>query len=202
MDDKVIYLAEPKEETQEQHTIRRSSVGRGKLPVKLKKPIIYFAGRLNNNSKRNTDWRNCIEDYLLSMNFNYHKVRDQIVDLGTFWYGGPFVCDDSGGHGPPGHGPYRKQYRLCQDIWDIDTFQIDRADLVVAYIDDMRAYGTLVEIGYAAAKNKTLLIGFFSEKLSFDDFMDLWLCRMPAARIYYGEPERVWSSIKRDWILT
>lgn len=193
------------EELNGQYQARLHSVGRGRLPQRLSKPIIYFAGRLNMACKDNDrDWRAHINE-LKGEFFEYHDNHrrydspdpDKIFDCGQFWYGGPFPNDITGGH-TVGHG-YHEDHDTHCDIWEVDTHQIERADLVVAYISDLHAYGTLVEIGYAAGKGKPIVLGF-SDDLSFDEYMELWLCRMPAARIYRGTPEVVWQQIWSDWI--
>jgi hypothetical protein len=178
-----------------QQLIRDNSVGRGRLPWQLHKPTIYFGGRIyTSKNGEPRDWRDSIDGF--SIRDADWRRPDETLDWGTFWYGGPFPKSNSG-HSD-GHG-YYNFWDDHRDVWDADAQQIARADLVVAYINDLHAYGTLVEIGFAAGKGKLIVLGF-SDDLAFDDFMELWLCRMPAARVYRGTPEQVWWSIKRDWI--
>ena len=81
-------------------------------------------------------------------------------------YTGPFWVDlmghCSGGH-ITGSGEKNKKivYSRCLS-------QIDKSDIVFAWIDTMDCYGTLAEIGYAKAKGKTIWIGI-DEKLNTPD---------------------------------
>jgi nucleoside 2-deoxyribosyltransferase-like protein len=176
--------------------IRDNSVGRGRLPQLLHKPIIYFGGRIyTSKNGEPRDWRDSITGFNGIRDADGRR-SDETMDCGAFWYGGPFPKSNSGHSDGNGYYNFWDDHR---DIWDADAQQIARADLVVAYIDDLQAYGTLVEIGYAAGRNKLIVLGF-SNDLAFDDFMELWLCRMPAARVYRGTPEGVWWRIKNDWI--
>ena len=128
------------------------------------------------------------------------------INCGKYWYGGPFATDQTGGH-TSGHGNGCCEYddvaggvEEHRRVWDTDKFQIDRAHLVFAYIEDCDAFGTLVEIGYAAAKVKPVVIGF-SEDMSHKAFGELWLCRMLAAKVYSGSAAGVWNEVARDWIV-
>ena len=85
-------------------------------------------------------------------------------------------------------------------IWDLDKSFIDRADLVVAYLQDTQAYGTLVEIGYAAGVDKPIALGF-DPRMRRRDYDELWLSRMPASKIYWGTPTDFWRQVKRIWVL-
>jgi hypothetical protein len=138
----------------------------------MRKPVVYFAGR-------NNGWRD-----ELGLNPTVS------VDFGTFFYGGPFIIDPAASESRPDHQ---------QIWWDADRSWIERADLIVAYIDDLHAYGTLVEIGYAAAKGKPIALGF-SNNMAHVDYMELWLCRTPAAKIYRGTPKEVWREVQHDWV--
>ena len=186
-------------------------IGRGLLPRRMQKPVIYFAGRMD-STKDGNDWRDGIEGFA-GLYRTTGKVeaedRDTMIDCDAFWYGGPFVMDNYGGH-TSGHTPRVEVTSIDgvrelphpeehQTIWDIDKFQIERADLIVAYIDDGEAYGTLVEIGYAAALGKPIALGF-SETMKDDDYDELWLYRMSAAKVYWGTPKEVWARVRGDWM--
>ena len=178
---------------------KHRDVGRGQLPRRMRKPVIYFAGRMD-GSKDGIDWRNAVEGFagLYTVNAEFGTINcDMAVDCGAFWYSGPFAIDHTGGHSS-GHTSCRKEHR---EIWDIDKFQIERADLILAYIDDNQAFGTLVEIGYASALGKPIALGF-SERMSRQDYSELWLCRMAAAKVYWGPAEQIWREVQRDWIFS
>ena len=156
----------------QQGTAARKGARRRDVPPKrMRKPVIYFAGRMNGVRSGN-DWRDGLGGFKGGLYFNAaitydndgcfsHFRHDVKIDCGTFWYGGPFTLDTTSGHTNP-------HYRYFDDdpaaaerlIWDADRSWIERADLILAYIDDLYAYGTLVEIGYAAAKGKPIALGF------------------------------------------
>jgi Nucleoside 2-deoxyribosyltransferase len=175
---------------------RQLDVGRGRLPKRMLKPTIYFAGRMN-GSRHGDDWRNYIDGFDGGLYGCSDKGFDcdAVIDCGAFRYGGPFVMDSCGNHAS-GHTWNPGEHR---EIWDIDRFQIERADLIFAYLEDANAYGTLVEIGYASALGKPIALGF-STDMARQDYDELWLARMPAARVYWGTPAEVWSWVKADWI--
>ncbi|MFI9174886.1 DUF559 domain-containing protein [Streptomyces lincolnensis] len=134
-------------------------------------PSIYLAGKIGPS-----DWRHDLIGYQLRGAWEVDDdnpsepwpVLKRSV-LGVFDYVGPyFVSDDhSCGHGPNTHGcgndgcvpcftfgnlPKRTQVReLC-------LAAIDTADIVFAWLDDLTAYGTLVEIGYAKGRGKPIVI--------------------------------------------
>jgi prophage regulatory protein len=182
---------------------RARDVGRGRRPQRMSKPVIYFAGRMA-GCKHCTDWRDAVAGFEglyghgeLYSDHDEVLVGKNIVDCNTFWYGGPFIINGTGGHNL-GHTAFAEAHRL---IWDVDKAQIERADLMFGYLEDVQAYGTLVEIGYAAALRKPIALGF-SDVMERDDYRELWLARMTAARVYRGTVEEVWSQVRADWIDT
>ena len=48
-------------------------------------------------------------------------------------------------------------------------------------------------------KGKPVALGF-SKKMTCDDYKELWLCRMTAAKVYWGTLEEVWQEVARDWV--
>jgi Nucleoside 2-deoxyribosyltransferase len=180
-----------------QQPSKRRDVGRGQLPRRLRKPTIYFAGRM-----RGGNWRDGVGLRRLSMVYYDSNARSDPssrADCGSFWYGGPFVYSGEDFEHVPGHVCYchGEYFTAHQEIWDIDRLLIEKADIVLAYLDDGQAYGTLVEIGYAAAKDTPVCIGFSDDNRSYEE---LWLCRMPAAKVYFGSPDAVWREFSHDWI--
>ena len=59
-------------------------------------------------------------------------------------------------------------YFSRDDVLSICKRQIDRADIVFAYIDHNDCYGTLAEIGYAHAIGKDITIVFSNDRLKAD----------------------------------
>lgn len=173
---------------------RKRDVGRGRLPWRMEKPVIYFEGRMQAD-RCGEDWRTGIDGFDVYSDFEQHDRETESVDCGAFHYSGPFILYGAGGH-VSGHTPYKEEH---QNTWDIDKRQIERADLIVAYLDDTQAFGTLVELGYAAALGKPIALGF-SEQMKSRDYNELWLCRMTAAKVYWGSAAQVWNEVRHDWI--
>jgi Nucleoside 2-deoxyribosyltransferase len=169
---------------------READIGRGQAPRRMRKPVIYFAGRMR-GAKGYEDWRDGLGGFegLYATKWDAGR-REFKIDCDAFWFGGPFVLDRRGGQqGAADH----------QQVWQLDQFWIERADLIFAYIDDLHAHGTLVEIGYAAARGKPVALAF-SRDMARADYEELWLARMLAVKVYLGTPQEAWQQLAQDWI--
>jgi very-short-patch-repair endonuclease len=134
-------------------------------------PSIYLAGKIGPN-----DWRHDLTGWQLR---HAWEVDDAHPDepwpvmkrsiLGVFDYVGPyFVSDDHGcGHGSNTHGCGNDGVVPCftyenlpkrDRVRELCLSAIDTADIVFAWLDDLTAYGTLVEIGYARGRGKIIVI--------------------------------------------
>src|SRR4051812_46662674 len=92
---------------------RMVDVGRGRLPVLMAKPIIYFAGPMM-AFQCDDDWRIVVADFCKESGLEQGDVTtDTRIDCQTFWYGGPFMFDGQGGH-TGGHTCRPEDH---QDIW-------------------------------------------------------------------------------------
>lgn len=144
-----------------------------------KKPMVYLAGKIEDN-----DWRMSKLNVhnVLYDNSSYERVVPDawpVYPYEKFYYVGPFgfkgLCDVVGDHetfcdfdamehlgdfsgdiekydGDDVFGVSRKKLvKLCREA-------IKRADFVFAWIDCLTAYGTLFEIGYAVAIGKPVFI--------------------------------------------
>ena len=170
---RIIPKPEPELEAANRRARRRETMrSGGQGPYQLVKPVVFFAGGF-------PPLHEAFEGQPLPEDAN-------ALDFGEFFYGGPFAVGAGTDH---------------REIWDLDRALIDGADLILAYIRDCEAFGTLVEIGWAAARGKPVAIGF-SDDLSSRAYRELWLCRMLAARIYFGSPAMVWRDFEDDWIMT
>lgn len=103
------------------------------------------------------------------------QVNDELTVTGPFF----ISCDHGCYHGDGKHGVgavgsihsddewggCMGNYFSRDDVLNICKKQIDRADIVFAYIDHNDCYGTLAEIGYAHAKGKDIVIVFSNDAL-------------------------------------
>lgn len=158
------------------------------VPKTIEHHNAYFAGKITKH-----DWREPI--YHVNFDFydldNYasmvqysEKVSDELTVTGPFF----ISCDHGCYHGQGKHGvgaidPFKKSdlvdlfnldetYSGCMgtkltraNVFDLCKIQIDKADILFAYIDKNDCYGTIAEIGYAHAKGKDIVICFANETL-------------------------------------
>lgn len=138
----------------------------------------YLAGAIKKN-----DWRNNFIHYRgephdprdIGNGYIAH-VNNNLSITGPFF----IACDHGCYHGDTKHGvgavsslhPSSEEveegewggcmgnYYTKDDVLNICKEQIDKADIVFAYIDCDDCYGTLAEIGYAHAKGKDIVIVF------------------------------------------
>lgn len=117
---------------------------------------IYFAGKVNPPN----DWRESIISremlYLSSgisgATYSSDAWKPRYIHLGTgkeIIYSGPYLVDGNP-YGCPCLDMF-KVHKLCLS-------SIDSSDIVFAWIDDLTAYETFAELGYAKAKGKTIWI--------------------------------------------
>lgn len=135
-------------------------------------PLIYMAGRMGTpiDNKRpgaeNTCWR--MFDVSKDAQGNEIEAWDSHINslimppVTQFFYGTEIAFQYS--------GPWKAMGQYHGYIHGVTTFDqpdpafngalqgITRADVFVAYIDDLKAFGTLVEIGYARALNKRIIV--------------------------------------------
>jgi hypothetical protein len=144
---------------------------------------IYLAGKISHD-----DWRGEFLGYRPG-----GRCADEALDpwpvlknaiFGEHDYTGPFfVSDDHGcGHGQSGHG------NAADCNWRTHCFEapsrafvareclraIDRSDTVFAWLDDLTAYGTIAEIGYAVGRRKRVWIAYSPDKIRDISESDLW----------------------------
>lgn len=130
-------------------------------------PSIYLAGKIARG-----DWRHEIlrldgawTDYLTSgmwTSEHWPVLTGAVFGLD---YTGPYFVESCHGmaHGPQTHG-CNGQYQPAPDRFEVIRLCFDaikRSDIVFAWLDanDLTAYGTLVELGYAKALGKKIIIG-------------------------------------------
>ena len=139
---------------------------------------VYLAGKI-----RHCGWREAYNGYRNHSMHRYDYNSELVVDNELTIVGPFFIsCDHGCYHGENTHGVEAIGYENYEDEWggcmgdfysrkdvlDICKFQIDKADIVFAYIDCGDCFGTLAEIGYAHAKGKTIVVQFANDKLKED----------------------------------
>ena len=139
----------------------------------LQKPLyVYLAGKISKN-----DWRVPIVGYRCNNLYggdkieNYNvKYNNDIIITGP-WF---LSCDHGCYHGDNSHGlgicqlgcnEANGDYYSERDVYDICLRQIDKSDIVFAYINDDTCYGTIFEIAHAISIGKRVLVIFGNERL-------------------------------------
>jgi hypothetical protein len=152
-------------------------------------PVVYLAGKIGKN-----DWRHELVEELRSYGSNelYEDPTKEWPILpnaieGGFSYSGPFfiACDHGCSHGENTHGydegclgpafydeiKRRDNTQRKVHIAEQCRKALERSDYVFAWIDDLTAYGTLFELGYAKALGKKI---FLAIPEHFHDERELW----------------------------
>jgi very-short-patch-repair endonuclease len=158
--------------------LRGSIVNKEKIMVKAIETI-YVAGKMQND-----DWRLDLFDEYNRSNDHAHQwgCNPLTIAYDGTWpehshmhicglrYTGPFFVDNLGGHGfscfekdehggninSPSHSA--KLIGRRQEVQQWCLHAIEKADLVLAWIDCIDCYGTIAEIGYAKALRKIIVI--------------------------------------------
>jgi hypothetical protein len=117
------------------------------------------------------------------------------------WWKDPFCHGWSGGSKHPhGYGSYLEERVELSEIdsrrvqvSDAVQVAIQRADLLFAWIDGPDCYGTILEIGYARAMDKAVVVAFSEEFASTEAAHEMWLLTKWGYYIEDKTPERAWN---------
>lgn len=173
---------------------------------------VYFAGKISKN-----DWRHTIvyenidadtHRWFISLDEDY--IDFPVVLNNTFEYCGPYFlgCDHGCYHGDNTHGVgCGKNYNstcsgrgegLSRSRVISKCYKwIDSSDIVFCWVDDITAYGTFTEIGYATAKNKPVYIAC-SSKIK-EESMDIWFPLLSSTVfVYEDNVEKAWLNFT-EW---
>lgn len=144
-----------------QHLLRTQTVGAEVSPNgKIK---VYGAGRISTYAV--ADWRREVFPDLEGLDDAWFRTNQiapkQLPVEGRLEYQGPFYVNCTCGHrcrpDPGTHGSARACSSVSvtrRRIVELCREWIRRSDVVFVWLDDVEAYGTLAEVGYAAALGK------------------------------------------------
>jgi hypothetical protein len=150
----------------------------------------YLAGKIGADNWRSTILQGQLAPFDPREGFpvSYRAV------LGVLDYTGPYFVDMShdlqsvSEHGVPSTGESSRHWDDMSDNEITRMFvvqycfeAIERSDVVFAWIDRADAYGTLVELGFAASKQKTIWIA------SPGRFVDMWFAEEIAEQTCFSE---------------
>lgn len=176
---------------------------------------IYLAGKVGYK-----DWRHTIVDGLENVNQDFNTddyIEDWHVMNGAIYgehnYTGPFFIRghsthgdnthgcDLYGHNIEGHGGNQRNAvpRLCRTA-------IDRSDVVFCWMDDLTAYGSIFELGYAMGKGKQifLAIKYNWEPLEMQEsrwFDDIWFLLESVGFKAFNGLSYAWEAFSKQYNL-
>jgi nucleoside 2-deoxyribosyltransferase len=142
------------------------------------KPRIYLAGKIAKN-----DWR-----HSLVSNLRGHHWTEGDIETNNFIYVGPyFVSCDHGcfhgrdTHGAVGRGCFGNDHEFTKrEVFLNNTYALESADLVFAYITSTDCHGTIMEIGNAFALGIPIIITY-AQNIEIDDF---WYLNESAVKVH------------------
>lgn len=132
--------------------------------VPVEHHTVYFAGKISKNDWRRYHKSSNPEDIV---NCSEYGINEQLSTTGPFF----IACDHGCYHGEGQHGVGARfggcmgDYFTREDVLEICKSQIDKAEILFAYINCRDCYGTIAEIGYAHAIGKDIIIYFANTKL-------------------------------------
>lgn len=168
--------------------------------AKNDKPMVYLAGKITNNWWRTEILGGGTRTNGISLGYYFledvSRYMDDEYDAGDCIITGPHSlgCDHSGCFhskenamhtaAPTHHSKSCAQDSLISrfDVKNACCHQIDKSDMVFAYIDSLDCYGTLAEIGYAYGKGKKIYILYENNMLE----KELWFVS-EMANVTYGQ---------------
>lgn len=144
-------------------------------------PRIYLAGKIDKN-----DWRHQVVPEL-----RRHEEYLEVINTSDFIYVGPFFksCDHGcfhtdGSHGLLGRNQKLRRLPLLQ-VRNTCFEAVKNCDIFFLYINHREAFGSLVEVGWAQAFNKKVVV-IYAPGIAFPYSNDFWFSSITADRTVYG----------------
>ena len=174
---------------------------------------IYLAGKVGYK-----DWRHAIVDGLENANQDFNTddyIEDWHVMNGAIYgehnYTGPFFIRghsthgdnthgcDLYGHNIEDHGGNQRNAvpRLCRTA-------IDRSDVVFCWMDDLTAYGSIFELGYAMGKGKQIFLAIKNDWEEMKEsrwFDDIWFLLESVGFKAFNGLSYAWEAFSKQYNL-
>lgn len=168
---------------------------------------VYLAGKIGKN-----DWRHDIFPSLREAEHLDSRWRRD-VEIPSFTYVGPFFisCDHGCSHGEGQHGRGIEPAGCLETMSEAKTRSraqvaaeclkwINKAGFVFCWIEDLTAFGTLFELGYAHAIGKPIFVGLKRNVKEPGLSRELWLSLVHAHKCVETDDHLVAWSEFRAWI--
>lgn len=158
------------------------------------KPKVYLAGKIDG-----PPWRaeiapapRCEENRCDASYADEHEALDRkfMLEFPQFVMTGPFAIDDGhssswpASHGGPARVGEPEAARQAR-IFALSMRRIGMADFMFAHINELDAFGTIVEIGAAHAIGKPIFL-HFGERLTDADLAEMWFIGASATAVTWA----------------
>jgi hypothetical protein len=154
------------------------------------------------------DWLSSLTSFEESVPANAWVVVRNVCNVhgANLHYTGPWwkdpLCHGSASDSMHPHGYsscIERDFELSEiesrrvQVSDAVQVAIQRADLVFAWIDGPDCYGTILEIGYARAMDKAVVVAFSEEFASTKAAHEMWLLTKWGYYIEDESPQKAWN---------
>jgi hypothetical protein len=163
---------------------------------------VYFAGKISNSGwMPSRHWREWVLGNAPETKHGFY-VNEEFEVEPNWIYAGPFFDTDHGStysdHGLNGKRGFNDGGDDGMSIPQRSRSQIANADAVLVWLDSPDAYGTILEIGYAAASKKPIYLGLAAGEFADLHGSDLWFVREFATFSgVFTEPQELWALMKQ-----
>lgn len=146
---------------------------------------VYLAGKISANG-----WRHRLVPNLRDSTWNARPLKFK-----NLLYTGPFFvsCDHACYHGPTGHGALSTQSEECSpslrtlsrgDVHRHCLKAIDESDVLLAWINEHKCYGTVAEIQYALTTGKKVVVAF-APNMASREINEFWFISINAHKVEF-----------------
>lgn len=131
---------------------------------------IYFAGKFNldNNKEKSLEQR-LTNDYRAKILNDSKKLTYATNNLklnNGYIYNGPFYCETAS------NGDFTSTD--CNEVLNSEYDAVNKSDIYFAVFDQSFSVGTIVELGWAIAMNKQIVIFYKEEESNYDIKSEYW----------------------------
>jgi nucleoside 2-deoxyribosyltransferase len=166
---------------------------------------VYLAGKIRKN-----DWRHVLFPRLRASKILDGMPKREVWE-GSIVYSGPFFvsCGHGCAHGENEHGcGVRGTGCFCRERTEQERIQartanecirgIDNANFIFCWIEELTAFGTIFELGYARATNKPIFVALKKNDKGESFSSDLWFCLSQAQKwIETDTPMAAWAEFTK-----
>jgi len=160
-------------------------------------PRLYLAGKIDRN-----DWRHRVVPEL-----RRHEACLDPINTNDFVYVGPFFksCDHGCFHTEGSHGLLSQNQKLRKiaqlQVWKACHEAVKNCDIFILYINHHEAFGSLVEVGWAQALEKPIVV-IYAPGIAYPYNNDFWFSSIVATKVVFdvkaGDLRRIVDDVIND----